>query len=422
MDKTAYISTPEVKQFIEFFADKIFGNFEHRYLVRQTGKEWSSINIRDAALKYQWPWRGLCNTLCDNARELDRLQINLRNALKPANSVALVNSSLDVFKWGGVLNGNKNRVIVNMGVLVGLYSGAISQLHLAGDDKFLGKVWNMNSGFSKVYSLLSDDMIIYDSRVGAALGFLVKHCATQHKWGTIPEELLFPYASPRNAVTAVKPLNRNPGSYHGVSFPSFSGRPDLQAVFMIRASWIVEAVIKKVACIKEKELKCGQVTIPKQRFIEAGLFMIGYDLSANLTPKNQLPKKISVKSKGDECQYQTLCQKSEFNAGFSLDSSSLLISKRKGKTANIKIDDIIAALLWLLKKWGTVEFFPLDNSATEVRKGSGKNGLGTALFEVTSKTFNPPDASSVATLLYNLGVLDWDQNRRFSKFIITGLL
>jgi hypothetical protein len=302
--------------------------------------------------------------------------------------------------------------------LVGCYTITISELHLGGDDSRLSNVWNMNAGFSKVYSLLSDGMIMYDSRVGAALGYLVKLCATQHNWKTIPEELLFPYAPPRNSLTAVNPLNRDPGSFHGVSFPSFSGRPGLQSIFMLRASWIIDAVIEKVKCIEEIDLKCGKILIPNHRFIEAGLFMIGYDLPPNITTKKQLPKMASLKSTDTQYQYQTLCRDSKFNAELADNSSILRISRNKGKPADIKIDVIIAALLWLVEIWGTVDFFPLDNSASEVRKGSGKNGLGTALFKACT-TFNPPDASSIAALLYNLEVLEWDQNCNPSNFRIS---
>ncbi len=287
MNRSAYTSITEVQKFIRFFADKICGAFEHKYIVRQTGKNWSCTNIKDASLKYQWPWRGSDNTLCNNALALDRLQINLRNAYKIQNSNALVQSSIDVFNWGGVTNGNKDSVTINKQSLINFYTSTISQLHLDGDDQLLGNVWNMNSGFSKVYSLLSMNMIMYDSRVGAALGYLVKQCAIQHKWKTIPPELLFPFGPPRNSLASANPLNRNPGFYHGVRFPSFSGRPALQSIFMLRASWIVEAVIKKLECIDEKDLKCGQLKIPMHRFIEAGLFMIGYDLPYSFTTAKQ---------------------------------------------------------------------------------------------------------------------------------------
>lgn len=291
MNKSAYTAITQVQHFIDFFADKICGSFEHKYLVRQTGEVWSCKNIKDAALNYRWPWRGSSNQLCCSVAALQSFQSVLLMALKNGNAAKLKDSSIDVFRWGGVLNGNKNRVTTHESDLSFNYNETISELHLGGDDSKIGKVWNMNAGFSKIYSLLSARMIMYDSRVGAALGYLVKQCAIQHKWKTIPPELLFPYAPPRNSPAVANPLNRNPGSYHGVSFPSFSGRPALQSIFMLRASWIVEAVIIKVECIDEKDLKCGQVNIPMHRFIEAGLFMIGYDLPYSLTDGKQPHKK-----------------------------------------------------------------------------------------------------------------------------------
>ena len=124
----------------------------------------------------------------------------------------------------------------------------------------------------------------------------------------------------------------------------------------------------------------------------------------------------SMKSKAT--QYQTLCRKGKFNAELSKDNSSLLIKKSNGQSANIKIDDIIAALLWLIKLWGTVEFFPLDNDAVKVRNGSGKDGLGTALFKAIGKKFNSPDASSLASLLSQIEVLECDKKRHSSNYRI----
>jgi hypothetical protein len=187
---------------------------------------------------------------------------------------------------------------------------------------------------------------------------------------------------------------------------------------MLRASWIIDAVIEKVKCIEEIDLKYGKILIPNHRFIEAGLFMIGYDLPPNITTKKQSPKMASLKSTDTQYQYQTLCRGSKFNAELADNSSILRISRNKGKPAEIKIDVIIAALLWLIPHWGTVEFFSLDNVADKVRKGSGKNGLGTALLEVTGKKFNSPDASSLVSLLYQIEVLEWDQKPHFSNYRI----
>jgi hypothetical protein len=411
MKQNQYIAIPEVSQFIEFFAEAICVKFRHEYLIRQTNEKWSCDNIKGAALNYRWPWRGPGNLLCDSVISLSGFQSKLLEALQKKNLSDLRDISLEVFKWGGVTNGNANRVRGEADQLAAKYSSTISQLHLGGDDAVLDQVWNMNSGFTKVYSLLSDGLIMYDSRVGAALGYLVKLCAIKYGWKSIPEALLFPYAPPRNGVTAQNPLNRDPGQFHGTNFPNFSGRAALQAKFMLRASWIVNAVIEKLKCLNEAELKCGKTKISKHRFIEAGLFMVGYDL-----PTAIKEKELSKKPPADVWSYKTLCRARQFNVA--LAGSDLKIIKSSGSTATIKIAHIIKALLWLIERCGTVEYFPLDNNAPEVRRGSEKNGLGSAFFSITDGAFNPPDASCIAALLYNLRILEWNQNCRSSEFRI----
>ena len=257
---------------------------------------------------------------------------------------------------------------------------------------------------------------IYDSRVGAALGYLVRKCAIHNKWSSIPDELLFPYAPPRNSATAVNPLNRDPGSFHGVSFPSFSGRPGLQSIFMLRASWIIDAVINEVKCIKESDLKCDQIPIPMHRFIEAGLFMIGYDL-----PKDEDENGQQINDRQHNINeqpiypYSTLGRNCEFNAR--LDNSTIQFEKAAQGGFEIDLAVIQKALLWLVERYGTIEFFPLDVSA-ELPYNNAENGLGTAIYEVSTERFNPPDGSCIASLLTKIGVLEWNGARRGAKFRI----
>lgn len=411
-----YTTIPEVQQFIHFFADKICGEFKHQYLIRKTGEVWSCKNVKNAALNYRWPWRGSNNLLCDSVKALRGYESALLTALASRNAIDLRDASIDVFRWGGVLNGNKNRVTAHAVDLPSNYTATESELNLGGDDSKLGKVWNMNAGFSKIYSLLSAGMIIYDSRVGAALGYLVKRCATENNWETIPEELLFPYAPPRSSETAVNPLNRDPGSFHGVSFPSFSNRPYLHSVFMLRASWIINAVIEKVKCIEESDLSCNGLIIPKHRFIEAGLFMIGYDLPKNEGENAQQPNVEQFNINGQTTYpYSTLGRNCKFNA--TLDNPKIQFDKAAEGNFEIDLAVIQKALLWLAERHGTVEFFPLDVSA-ELPNGKAENGLGTAIYEVSTERFNPPDGSCIASLLTKIGVLEWNGARRGAKFRI----
>ena len=69
---------------------------------------------------------------------------------------------------------------------------------------------------TKIYSLLVDDFIIYDTRVAAALGWaIVKYCREQ-KLEELPEYLRFPWGAAKEAPKTLRPKQRNPSSTRNV--------------------------------------------------------------------------------------------------------------------------------------------------------------------------------------------------------------
>jgi len=58
----------------------------------------------------------------------------------------------------------------------------------------------MNAGFTKIHALMLDDFVIYDSRVGAALGLLVRNFLTEKDIAYLPEVLHFAYGKARPTV------------------------------------------------------------------------------------------------------------------------------------------------------------------------------------------------------------------------------
>ena len=54
----------------------------------------------------------------------------------------------------------------------------------------------MNSGFTKILFFIYNDFIIYDSRVGAALCYLVKLYCIEQKQGGVPSSLNSPMVMP----------------------------------------------------------------------------------------------------------------------------------------------------------------------------------------------------------------------------------
>ena len=94
----------------------------------------------------------------------------------------------------------------------------------------------MNSGFTKIYSLYINDFIIYDSRVGAALCYLVKLYCIEQKQGGVPSSLKFAYGDARNPE-----VNRNPNS----DIYKFSklDRGKIHIECNLKANWLLKEVL-----------------------------------------------------------------------------------------------------------------------------------------------------------------------------------
>ena len=131
----------------------------------------------------------------------------------------------------------------------------------------------MNAGWTKYYALASNNHVIYDGRVGAALGFLVRRylesLPQESRPGKTPPELAFPWAAGQGNKNL-----RNPSSSEFSFSPlrhTGQGSADW-ATANVKANWILLEASKLAGtdwCDFEQGL----------RRLEAALFMIGYDLS-----------------------------------------------------------------------------------------------------------------------------------------------
>ena len=83
----------------------------------------------------------------------------------------------------------------------------------------------MNSGFSKIYTLLDDQFIIYDSRVGAQLCLLIKQCFNGNP-------MIFELGKCAYQAKG----NRDPGK----DFPMLTGKPKKYFESNIKAAWILQ--------------------------------------------------------------------------------------------------------------------------------------------------------------------------------------
>lgn len=243
--------------------------------------------MRRALNAYSWPHRaqsGLPNphlglphvhpvlpaltahsTLAANAVVLNIIQADLRATYLtgPAKAHHLSGAVAAVFHWGGVYTerGNRGWLAANHGNLAAIL-GAVVDDHARDDDVSLVPNLRFNSGMTKVYSLLIEDFIIYDSRVAAALAWLAKRwwaidCGQPA--GTLPQRLRFACLPVNGAMAAY----RNPDL--GL-FPKLAAKPYEHYTWNVRASWLLAESLR-VAGVKSH--------FSSLREVEAALFQMG---------------------------------------------------------------------------------------------------------------------------------------------------
>jgi hypothetical protein len=259
----------------------------HHYHYRKGKTAIQFSNLADAMQKYAWPIapsvreEGIsADSLAANTLVLDKLQ----NALKAARTdSSMRDACIRVMQWGGVTNGNVSWLKANT---IGLTEQIdnVALLLKSGDDGInnFPDTIRFNAGMTKVYSLLVDGFIIYDSRVAAALCWFIMQWMLENNVTQTPDELKFPCMSAKESSNSSNPKSRNPsnGSHQ---FPQLNNHSRLHAHWNLRASWLLEAALKKA----EATTEFHKMEKPL-RALEAALFMWGYDLKQNLpTPTMQ---------------------------------------------------------------------------------------------------------------------------------------
>ncbi|MFM0185569.1 helix-turn-helix transcriptional regulator [Paraburkholderia nemoris] len=203
----------------------------------------------------------------------------------------------------------------------------------------------MNAGWTKYYALALPNHIIYDGRVGAALGFLVrrylKNLPRHNRPGSVPEELAFPWA---NGVGGGKLRDPSSGEYQFSKL--YGGRYGSKqwARVNVRANWVLSEARDKARA----DWCAGPEGLRK---LEAALFMLGYDLSladyadsagrtTGLPPTLDTTGSPSSKARAS-VSTQT---KSKFYAGISESSSSSCVIEASKRLPTVTDANFRAAL------------------------------------------------------------------------------
>ena len=278
MIKEEYLNQSIILDFIEWIGKKLDSDFKHSYLINAKNREWIKYNNRlskwectsiyDAYLKYSWDGSNFKLT----SETLNEYEVSLRNSLKENDSKKTDQACYNILKWGGQRVFTHNYAWVQkIDDKCEYFKKNIKALNPIdfNDDKNLVKSNNVdrfNAGFTKIYSLCIDDFIIYDSRVGIALTYLISQFLIERKLETIPSLLEF-------KIPPGSSSKRHPNRINGYHFGKTNNMHQYQ-IANVRASWLFARILDN----NTKSEFCSLPPNQRMRALEAAFFMIGYSI------------------------------------------------------------------------------------------------------------------------------------------------
>lgn len=400
----------KTRPFIEWMSDNLYETtFEHSYIDRRHRKSISFNSIYDAYEKYRWIHPAIerlnaskGHTFETNFQALTALQDELIKSIKEENNEHTCRAAIDVMRWGGVSNGNVIWLNANRSELVNILRRVRDALNTGETQNNALTETNLrfNAGMTKVYSLLADDFIIYDSRVAAALGLAVTKYV--NSGNEMIDELYFPCSPAKESQNARRPKNRNPSRIGDLKFPKLNSGPK-HVEWNLKASWILKAVVD---LDKTKAGNFSQVSQTKNlglslRALEAALFMIGYDLPfTNETATIDLPDGSHSPTSDIYPSPWIECMTLKRNRPFDYRLTDKGFEVKEGQ---LFTTDIVNKTLTILRRNLANNPFPLQNNAVEVTECRAPMGLGTAYKEACGG--NPPNTSRLAAILEDLRII-----------------
>ncbi|MEI7774649.1 MAG: hypothetical protein WCK17_07715 [Verrucomicrobiota bacterium] len=270
---------PLLDEFAHYLVAKWKEDFEHRFPISRhhawnswrnhpaSGATdfWFCASLYEASDRYSWQaeapaeWTG-----------------ELQEALHSHDAVRAFEVCKQIFRWGGVARSPNNRSrlwIHNQGkelpqkirCAVNLLKDPTKNLAVFNGTEFL-----MNSAMTKIYWAADEakQLVIYDGRVGAALGLLARGFLKSRGLSIVPDELKFLWGASRDPYVIGIKNKRNP-SESSLVFPAlFSpARNDYGHATMVRRA---SHLLQRVA-----EMLGANVSVLD---LEKAFFMVGYDV------------------------------------------------------------------------------------------------------------------------------------------------
>lgn len=278
MTRAMFLADRDVRDFISWLQSRMWAGhrWSHRYIDRDSGVERVFTSVLNASEQYVWMNAKWPNT----KRELDNFRRLLRAAVAAGDSQGAFDACRRVLKWGGVLANNgrcldarRETLLRELEHVSAILKSDVepteAQMRLDAEDPTT--LCQLNAGFVKIYSALLDHCVIYDGRVGAALGLFVRQFCETYDYPSVPAPLAFAWGAPKEAANAAHPKQRNP-STERYRFPRLAPSPHRHAGHTMRANWLLQAAHENDSPFTRGEDGFHELA--------AGLFMIGYDLPA----------------------------------------------------------------------------------------------------------------------------------------------
>lgn len=246
-----------------------------RGLAGREATSWWCTSLEQAQRHYSW-------TQGKGGEPFEVLAAGLRAALAAGDEARARHFCLAIFAWGGVAKkpDDGSRLWVERqfasATLCRQTLAAVALLQPASADslaRFDGSDLLMNAAMTKVYAAASpDSLIIYDGRVGAALGLLARRLLAAQGVAEVPAALAF-----RWGPAQTKPYDSRNPSQAGYAFQSLyqqsrraERHPDRLWAELVRGS--------SAMLLRARALLAGRGTRVSLGDFEQALFMLGFNV------------------------------------------------------------------------------------------------------------------------------------------------
>ncbi|EJL99986.1 hypothetical protein PMI23_04851 [Pseudomonas sp. GM24] len=264
------------------------GSFSHRYKVsrhhswkdwraRHGASDWWCQSLSQANQHYCWREKAAPHDFASIAAEL-------RKSLENNDEAAALVACKAIFAWGGVARKADDASLqwVELQAAAKTLCRSIRRAVKLLDracadplDDFNGKTLLMNSAMTKIYAAAApDSLIIYDGRVGAALGLLARTWLLANAERTVPTDLAFRWG-PNTKTANQKDETRNPSQDLFIFTNLYTTSSDIPARNREWAELV--RMSSRLLWTTGKVLDAQSYTVTLS-MLERSLFMLGYDV------------------------------------------------------------------------------------------------------------------------------------------------